>query len=577
MPDRLDRLERTVERIARTLGDLEERIAVLESASGAVASRADGPPVPMPPGAEAHPEAAPPRPSWIAQLPYVGRTFLVLGGAFLLRALTDRGTWPTSTGVSVGLAYALTWIGLAHRDAAAQRATSAGFHGLASVLVAYPLLFEAVIRFGVLSVAQASVALAIVTAIGLGVAWRDRLPVVAWWFVTAATAAIVALLLAERRPVFFAGLLVALGWASLALAYGRGWGGPRWLVALVANLAVLRAGSASPPEPGTTGLLVSYLLSYLGTFATLTLVRRRTVGAFEMAQSAAVLLIGLGGAVHVTRVSGAGGALVGGSTLAAGALAYAAAFAFVRRRLGRGRNFFFYTTLGLVLVLTGSHLLGVVGFCTTLWGVLAVAAAFLGGRFDRVTLRAHGAVYAVATAVQSGLLAVSLDELVGRTPHRFPESPWALPALVFVGTSYALLVATRGFRRSRGLVRIPRVALSLVALLGLTGLVVHLTLEIAPDRAATDGSFVAAVRSGVLAVAAVALAFARKHARLRELGWLAVLLLAGGALKLLAEDLPAGGPLALFVTFALYGGALIVVPQLLRSSRAAAAPPRGAV
>jgi hypothetical protein len=573
MPDRLDRLERTVESIARSVSDLEARLAALEAEPSRAHHPSKGSPEPASPAAA--PSPSPSATSWTAGLPRVGRTFLVLGGAFLLRAITEAGTWPAITGVSLGLAYALVWVGLAHREAAAQRRTSATFHALTSVLVAYPVLFESAIRFGVLSAAGAGIALAFVTALGLAVASRGRLLVGAWWFVLGSTATIVVLHLREGRPLFFGGLLVALGIATQALASARGWGGPRWLVAVAANLAVLRAASVPQPEPGTSLLLVLYLLSYLGTFAILTLVRRRSIGAFEVLQSAAVLLVGIGGAVHVARASGRGGGFVGVATLVVGALAYATAFALVRRRLGRGRTFFFYSTLGLVLVLTGSRLLGHVGFCTAIWGILAVTGAFLGGRFDRVTLRAHSAVYAVAASVRSGLISVTADTLVGSASHGFSDAPWALPALASVILAYGILVATRAFRKPPRLARMPRLALAAVALLGVTSLLVRLVVAAVPEAAAANESFLAAVRSGVVALAAIAFAFARKHARLRELGWLSVALLVAGALKLVLEDLPAGGASALFVAFALYGAALIFVPRLLRSPPRAAVPQSG--
>ena len=74
----------------------------------------------------------------------------------------------------------------------------------------------------------------------------------------------------------------------------------------------------------------------------------------------------------------------------------------------------------------------------------------------------------------------------------------------------------------------------------------------------------------MLAVAAVSLAFVRRRVGLLELGWLSVFVLAAGALKLVLEDLRAGGASALFVAFAFYGIALILVPRLLRVSRAEA-------
>jgi uncharacterized membrane protein len=43
-------------------------------------------------------------------LALVGRTLIVLGGAFLLRAITESGVVSPSVGVSLGLAYAVTWL-----------------------------------------------------------------------------------------------------------------------------------------------------------------------------------------------------------------------------------------------------------------------------------------------------------------------------------------------------------------------------------------------------------------------------------------------------------------------------------
>jgi hypothetical protein len=278
MSDRLDRLERTMESLTDTVRDLQTRLAALE---GARAEKA-GPAVePSAPGAPSSPEAlsaasASARGSLAAKLPQAGRTFLVLGGAFLLRALTDAGILPPPAGVSLGLAYALTWIGFAHREATRQRPTSAAFHGLASVLVAYPLLFEGAIRFDVFSPIGVAVALTAVTTIGIVAAWRSHLRLVAWWFTLAATATIISLMFATARPILFSALLVGLGVATLGLAYTRNWVGQQWLVAIPANLAVLRTSfMVSQPESGamevsTSGvqtLVVAFLLSYLGTFA----------------------------------------------------------------------------------------------------------------------------------------------------------------------------------------------------------------------------------------------------------------------------------------------------------------------
>jgi len=46
----------------------------------------------------------PPATDTVGLLSLVGRTFVVFGGAYLLRALTESGYLPTSAGVLVGLA-----------------------------------------------------------------------------------------------------------------------------------------------------------------------------------------------------------------------------------------------------------------------------------------------------------------------------------------------------------------------------------------------------------------------------------------------------------------------------------------
>ncbi|MBE0566630.1 MAG: hypothetical protein IH621_11760 [Krumholzibacteria bacterium] len=86
---------------------------------------------------------------------------------------------------------------------------------------------------------------------------------------------------------------------------------------------------------------------------------------------------------------------------------------------------------------------------------------------------------------------------------------------------------------------------------------------------AASPAAVAVVRTGVLAVTAVALAMVGRRPRLAELGWLVHPLLVLGLAKLVFEDLGRGNPVALTVGFGLFGGALIMAPRLLRSPRRA--------
>src|SRR4026209_846704 len=101
MDDRLRRVESAVSHLQQSIGDLEHRLAVIERAvvvAGAHDLDAGGSTPPPPPP----PPAPPARPFLPARakddlgttLSFVGRTFVALGGAYLLRALTDAGAVP---------------------------------------------------------------------------------------------------------------------------------------------------------------------------------------------------------------------------------------------------------------------------------------------------------------------------------------------------------------------------------------------------------------------------------------------------------------------------------------------------
>jgi len=135
--------------------------------------------------------------------------------------------------------------------------------------------------------------------------------------------------------------------------------------------------------------------------------------------------------------------------------------------------------------------------------------------------------------------------------------------------AYVVLARARDHATAAALRRLPAAvgAAALVWSGGGAALVLLAGLVGAPGPAA-DGAGLAALRTGVLAAAAAGLAWSGRRPPLRELSWLVYPLLGIGALKLLAEDLPRGRPLTLFLAFALYGGALIAVPRFLRTQDA---------
>ena len=146
-----------------------------------------------------------------------------------------------------------------------------------------------------------------------------------------------------------------------------------------------------------------------------------------------------------------------------------------------------------------------------------------------------------------------------------------MPNLIVVGTaiiSFVVVALSKADPDWPWRTRIPRLALALVGALG-GGAVMVLILVRAlggqPPEA--DAAVVAAVRTGVAAGAAVALAAVSRLIACLELRWLVYLLFIVGGLKLFLEDLPHGRPTTQLLAFALYGIALMLAPRLLRSGQ----------
>lgn len=576
---RLIDLEARVAELVRAVAGLERRLSALES-SGGTASAQDSPS-----------GAAAPEPTQeegvlvhLHGLPaLLGRTLLVLAGAFLLRAITDAGTVPRHAGVTMGLVYAGIWVYLANRDGAGNRRLSAAFHGVSTSIIGYPLLYEATTRLGVLSPASAGALLLLFTAVALGVAWYRSLHLLGWIVSLGATFTGIALLVSTHAVEIFTAALLLVGLATAWLAYSRHWHGIRWPVALLVDAAVLQVvflatGEGGPTSPygniNPTAILILALLlfvAYTATFTIRTLVRARNINPFEVIQTAAVLLVGYGGSIHVARTTGTGVGALGSIGLVLGLVSYAVAFTAVDRRQGRGPNFFFYTSLGLVLLLSGSGLVATSAVLATELALLGLATAVLGGRFDRISLRSHGVVYTFVAAAVSGLW-------VG-TAHAFIAPPAGLgglldgPALLVLVVSllsYGALVFTQRGRETGWSARLPRF---LIAIVGLSGIAAVATSLLGPVVMKIAGgppaATLATVRTFVLCAVCLVAAVAARWESLTELTWFVYPLLILCGVKILLEDLPHGQAATLFLAFAACGAALLLAPHLLKQGRAA--------
>ena len=548
------------EDVLRRLTQLESQVAGLQRRLDLLEGVATAP---LPPveTARSEPEGRAP----LNVLALAGRALLVLGGAFLIRALTEGGTLPKGLGVLLGALYAAMWGLLALRS----RGPEATLHVCLATVLFLPLLFEATTRFDVLSPGIAALSLGGGTAGLLAVAWRRDLQGAAWTALLAALASGFLLMGRTGALVPFTALFLLLGGGVLWLTYGRRWHALRWPAALMADLAVLvttsyAAAPGGPPESmkglslgWAMALALGLVVVYVGSIAVRTLQRTRKVNVFEVAQTTLAVTVGFGGAIRVALASGSGLLPFGIAAAVVGGACYAVAFAFMEKDAEAQVNFFFFTTLALVFTLIGGLLVVPPAGLVSVFAALGALSLILGVRQHRWVLRTHSAVYVSAVAFLLGVHRLAAQAFWGRPPLDPLDRP-----LVLLGFAAALALAHvyTVLRRAKVAMawwrRLPALVFGVWALAAWGELLV---LGLAPRVA--EAPALAALRTAALSALALGAAFLPRWAESSELDWLAYPLLGLTAFKVLLEDLPAGKPLPLAIGFACLGIALVVTPR----------------
>jgi len=499
----------------------------------------------------------------------LGRSFIILGGAFLLRALTDAGTWPPAVGVVVGLLYGLAWMSTSVLAARSQDRIRALFDGATALVIGFPLIVEATFRFALLAATSAAVALSLVTGGSLAAAAVSRLQTLAW--LTAAGGMLTGLTLMVRLGVVapYAFYFTALGVATLWLGYMREWKLLRWPTGFMAAAAVFglttRTLGPTPLDTPATAWTAqaTLVVGYFASIAVRTLVRGRQVIPFEVVQTLVVLVVGVGGALVVSQSAGTGGMVLGSSLVALGAVAYLVSFAFMPRESAGALNFYFYSTLALVFVLTGLAI-AVSGIpqglaLTTLAALLAVAW----WRSGRVSLGGHAAVALLAASASGGLMTLAESAFMG-----------ALPATALVGTAGVTLAVALAISAGRMAdchqprpvaSDIPAIVIAVVALVGTAGLIT-LVLGHGMGLGADNAGVLATMRTALLSGLAVLAAWLHRPGAFSSVGTLAYPLLAAIGLKLALTDLRVSTAATLFIALACYGVALVLVPRIRRAA-----------
>jgi hypothetical protein len=383
----------------------------------------------------------------------IGIACVGLGAAYVLRALVESGALPTRIGVALGVVYAIFWLLAAGRR-------SEPLYALASALVVAPLLWEATLRFRVLSPGGAAAIVLAFTLLGMALSWRKNLAAVATIATLAGLAMAVALLGGTRDVIPFTAILLAVSVAVEAAACLEHWLAARWLAAAAADFAVLFAtwlvtnpgglpeGYAAIPHGWVAGAQIALLGMYLASTIVRTLFRHFTVTAFEAAQCAAAFAIAMWGGLPLAP-----------GVLTAGAACYLVSFIVLDR--GGGRNFYTYSTFGLLLVLASTRTLLAGSGAPTAWSALAIACAWS----RRLTLEIHGAIYlALALTLADPLPAVAVAGIcyigAARGQLRIPMFAAAVWALATFAGAFAppnLRLASKLVILGGALILLPRV------------------------------------------------------------------------------------------------------------------------
>lgn len=569
MPPVVDDVASLVEQLSRRIAELEARVAALEHPSAA--SSAPSVPVIQ---FERDSSAVSPSLHIVGGsgnvVPVLGKAVLAMAGAYLLRAIAEASAGAQFPMAIAGILYASGWMAWAVRAHRTNHFASAAYGTTATVILG-PLLFESAVRFQLLSVSAASVVLGAFVVLVLVLAWHNNLQVLPWIATLASIATILALIVAthELVPLTLALLGIALA-TEIAACLGHRlslWA----MVAMAADAAialfvyVMTAPDGVPSSyiavsaATTAALSLSLLGIYGGGIAIRSFGVRKRISNFEVLQGAMVFALSYLG---TTRASQSAAAPLGVLFLGLACVCYWGAL----WRFGgepQTRNRVVSASWAVLLMLSGITVTFPAVGGATLFCLLGISATLVHrGSSGRIPAL-HTSLYLLAAAAVSPFFNFVAEALAGTVPSAPPWTVWMVLASVLLCYCIAPHVREKNWRD-----RMVWIVPAVLASLGIAAVaVVALRAGIAA-RFALTASHIAGIRTIVTCLMALTLALLASRLRRSELGWLAYGAVGLGALKLLFEDLRLGNAASLVVSFLFYGMILILLPRLLKSSRA---------
>lgn len=562
MPDVLTPETTRLETLEQSLRLLEQRIASVEQL---LLTR----PVTAPPQQEMLHIAAPSEESVAAEeeslfdLSQVGRTILILGGAYLLRAITQSAVLPEIVGMLVGLAYALFWLFVAEK-VALDRPKSAIFEAGIATVIALSVTLESAVRFRFIDAVTATAMIAGICTLVLVVAVKRKLALVAWVGVVGSVIGLVTISVALKTAIVPAVAMFCIAAGAAWCAAHSEFRYLEWFPAFETDVLLF----AIPFVLTTTGetrlaaavTLLTILALHVCMLVLQTLVWDERVTIFEIAHSAVLLPVTLGGAAWLSRGSTALQVATGVVPLIAAALLYRAAKGNARTERPM-RNYTFLGVAATLSAIVGSALLAPLWVVTIGWAAIAAVLAWRGSERAESLFAVHAAMFGTASVIASGLLVFSLAALFAPIDGAVRGASAALLVVLM----FALVSAAAPTRGSDAhaviAAKSARLVMLSLAVAGLGGVAFAAVepLVRSADHPAAVGSV---VRTVLLSAAALLLALGSRREADRVMRHMVNPVLIICALKLLLEDFRVGNAASLFVSLAAYGSALVIAAKL---------------
>ena len=541
-----------IQDLTSAVDDLRRRVTYLERAAGIETGAERAAPVRIAVGSGG--EAAMDQAGSLA--PLFGWSLLGISGAYLLRALTESGAVPGIVGAMIGIAYAAYWLYLASRKALEKPIFSA-VHGLTAALILTPMVYETTVRFHLISLPVASVIVIFFAVLGLGIGWKRNVTAIAWIATISGLLTATALFRETHDAITWVATVLAIALAVEISACRDHWLSLRWIVAMSADFTVLvitvLALRSNGPAPNLVlGAQIALLTIYLASTVDRTIFRGLSISWFEIGQAAVAFLVSIGGALQLAELTRVGPTSVGLFCVFGGVACYLVSFAFLDRHSGHDRNFYTYSTFGLLLITAGGSVLLSGVALAAAWSSLAVVMIAAGFTRGRDTLRLHGAVYLVLGIASAKLLQLATERII-RTNMDIRPDVSAAYILMLAGVLLCYLAVLKWGGREEKPWADTAEAILIAAVLcwGIPGIL-------------SGWISAAPLRTALLTATAIIVGWAGGKWHRFELTWLAYPLLALAGLKLIAEDFQQGHSITLFASLIFFGGGLIVLPRLMR-------------